>query len=45
MAMTIIPAMVSIYADLIVVGARTLETIPAIYRKPVEDYMNAQKKG
>ena len=45
MAMTVIPAMVSIYADLIVVGVRTFETIPDIYRKPVEDYINAQKKG
>ena len=45
MAITIIPAMVSIYADLIVVGVRTFETIPDIYRKPVEDYINAQKKG
>ncbi len=43
MAMTVIPAMVSIYADLIVAGVRTLETIPEIYRKPVQDYMNAQK--
>ena len=45
MAMTIIPAMVSIYADLILAGVRTFETIPDIYRKHVEDYMNAQKKG
>ena len=45
MTMRVIPAMVSIYADLIKAGVRTLETIPAIYRKPVEDYMNAQKKG
>ena len=45
MAMAIIPAMVSIYADLILAGVRTLETIPAIYHKPVEDYINAQKKG
>lgn len=45
MAMTVIPAMVSIYANLIVSGVRTIETIPAVYRKSVEDYINAQKKG
>ena len=44
MTMRVIPAMVSIYADLIKAGVRTLETIPEIYRVPVKEYMDANKE-
>ena len=39
--MTVLPAMVVIYANLIRAGRRTMETIPEIYRQPVQEYLDA----
>lgn len=38
--MTVLQPMVEIYANLIRHGRRTLETIPKIYREPVQKYMD-----
>lgn len=43
MAMTVLPAMVQIYANLVVNGVRTIESLPEIYRQPVQDYINTHK--
>ena len=41
MAMTVIEPMVHIYANLVINKVRTIESLPEIYQKPVQDYIDS----
>lgn len=40
--MTVIDAMVRIYANLVRNGLRTIDSLPEVYRTPVKDYLEAK---
>lgn len=41
--MTVIEPMVHIYANLVNAKIRTTDSLPEIYKQPVQDYIAAQK--
>ena len=43
--MVVLDYMVRIYSNLVNAGVRTIDSLPDIYKQPVQDYIASQKKG
>jgi len=41
--MAVNQTMVKIYANLVINGRRTIESLPTDYKQPVQDYINSQE--